>query len=90
MRRSRQVLTDRPVISRSTILRLLAGVVLTPIAIVLLVGVASLLSAMQDAAGAALLSRAALGLGIVWIFLGVCLLLALAASSLDESKRPPE
>lgn len=75
-------------ISRSTILRLLAGVVLTPIAIVLLVGVASLLSAMQDAAGAALLGRAALGLGIAWVFLAVCLLLALAASSLEEPKRP--
>ena len=77
-------------ISQSTILRLLAGVALTPIAIVLIVGVASLLSAMHDAAGAALLGRLALALGIGWVFLGVCLLLAVAANSLDDSKRPPE
>lgn len=80
---------DGRVISQTTILRLLAGVVLTPIAIVLIVGVASLLSAMQDAAGALFLGRLALALGIGWVFLGVCLLLALAANSLDD-KRPPE
>lgn len=77
-------------ISPSTILRLLAGVVLTPIAIVLVLGVAHLLSAMQDAAGAMFLGRLALALGIGWAFLGVCLLLALAANSLEQSKRPPE
>lgn len=77
-------------ISSSTILRLLAGVVLTPIAIVLVLGVAHLLSSMQDAAGAVFLGRLALALGIGWAFLGICLLLALAANSVEQSKHPPE
>jgi uncharacterized membrane protein YgaE (UPF0421/DUF939 family) len=68
----------------------LAGVLLTPIALVLILGVAHLLSAMNDVAGAEFLGRLALALGVGWAFLGNCLLLALAAQSLDQSKRPPE
>jgi hypothetical protein len=77
------------VISKSTIARLLAAVVLLPIAIVLVVGVGGLLTAMQDAAGAAFLQRTALGLGVVWVFAAICLLLAVAADSLRETKDPP-
>ena len=79
---SGQILMGNPVVSKSTIVRLLGGVVLLPIAIVLVVGVAGLLTAMQDLAGAVCLPRIALGLGIVWVFVAICLLLAVAKISL--------
>ncbi|HVX62523.1 MAG TPA: hypothetical protein VHC19_18035 [Pirellulales bacterium] len=68
-------------ISKSTLARLLGGLVLLPIAMLLLEGVAAVLGAMQDASGAAMLQRTALGLGLVWAFLAICLLLALAANA---------
>jgi hypothetical protein len=78
------------VISKSTIVRLLASVVLLPIAIVLIVGVGGLLTAMQDLAGAVCLQRIALGLGVVWAFIAICLLLVVAANSLSDPQEPPE
>jgi hypothetical protein len=67
--------------------RLLIGVLLLPLAIVLAVAVAGLLSAMNDAAGAYVMNRLALGLGIVWVLGLIALLLALAVNSLQEG--PP-
>jgi len=64
--------------------RLFVGLLLMPIAIVLVVALAALLSAMQDAAGAYFLNRVALGLGIVWVLGLVALLLALAANTLAD------
>ncbi len=77
-------------ISKSTLFRLLGGILLLPIAMLLLEGVAAVLGAMQDAGGAAVLQRIALGLGIVWAFLALCLLLALAANAAAESDEPRE
>ena len=73
------------VISKPLIARLLAGVLLLPIAILLVVAVAGLLSGMQDAAGAWVMNRVALGLGIVWVLGLIALLLALAVHSLADS-----
>jgi hypothetical protein len=75
------------VIPKSLLARLLVGLLLLPIAIVLTVALAALLSAMQDAAGAGFLNRAALGMGIVWVLGLVALLLALAANSLTDGSR---
>jgi hypothetical protein len=87
---SGQALMGNVVVSKSTIVRLLGGGVLLPIAIVLVVGVAGLLTAMQDLAGAVCLQRIALGLGVVWVFIAICLLLAVAANSLSDPQEPPQ
>lgn len=58
---------------------------LLPIALVIVLGVARLLSAMQDANGAAVLDRIALGLGILWALDLVVLLLALGIRALENS-----
>jgi hypothetical protein len=74
------------VISQRLLAKLLAGVLLLPIAIVLAVAVATLLSAMQDTAGAYILNRIALGLGLVWSLSLISLLLALAVNSITEGR----
>jgi purine-cytosine permease-like protein len=58
---------------------------LLPIALVIVLGVAWLLAAMQDASGAAVLDRIALGLGIVWGLDLVVLLLALGIRTLEAA-----
>lgn len=58
---------------------------LLPIALVIVLGVARLLSAMQDANGAAALDRIALGLGILWALDLVILLLALGIRALENT-----
>jgi len=72
------------VIPKPLLARLFVGLLLMPIAIVLVVALAALLTAMQDAAGAYFLNRAALGLGLVWVLGLVALLLALAANTLAD------
>lgn len=76
-------------ISKRTLLSLVAAVLLLPIAIVLVLGVRSLLVAMGDAAGGLALDRVNLGLGLIWVLGVIVLLLALGvnASLTDE---PPE
>jgi len=75
------------VISKPLLAWLLVGLVLLPIAIVLVIALAGLLSAMQDAAGASFLNRVALGLGTVWALGLIAMLLALAANSLADGSR---
>jgi hypothetical protein len=75
---------DKGVISKLLLARLLTGALLLPAAIVLVVAVAGLLSGMNDAGGAYVMNRVALGLGIVWILELIALLLALALNSLQE------
>ena len=76
--------------------RLLFGLVVAclvlPIAILVVIAVSRMLSAMGDLGGAAVLDRLALAGGILWIILLVCLLLAQAIHALgrgdDETGRP--
>lgn len=63
---------------------------LLPIALVIVLGVSRLLAAMQDGAGAAVLDRIALGLGIVWGIDLVVLLLALGIRALDAGTEREE
>lgn len=74
-------------IPKALLARLLVCLLLLPIAVLLAVALAALLSAMQDAAGACFLNRAALGMGIFWVLGLVVLLLALAANSLADGPR---
>lgn len=55
-----------------------------PIAVCLVIGVASLLGTLGDLAGQAALNRIALAGGILWILALVCLVLAQAVASLDD------
>lgn len=62
-----------------------------PLGLVIVLGVARLLAAMQDTAAAAVLDRIALAAGIVWAFDLTCLLLALGINAIglparDESE----
>jgi hypothetical protein len=79
-----------PVIPPRTLASLLVAALSLPIAITVLAGVARLLSAMGDAAGAAVVDRLALAGGIVWIVLLVCLVLMLGILALARPQEPPE
>ena len=65
-------------IGKRTLLMLVAGALFAPIAIVLVLAVATLLGAMQDDAGQYALKRVALGLGMLWALDLVGLLIATA------------
>lgn len=69
-------------ISKQTLLLVIAGVLLLPIAILLVLGTASLLAAMQDAAGAVVLQRVGLALGLVWLLGLVALIVLLGVNAL--------
>lgn len=58
---------------------------LLPIALVIVLGVARLLAAMEDASGAMVLDRIALGVGIVWALDLVVLLLALGIRVMEST-----
>lgn len=66
---------------------LLIAAVLTPIFVIMLLGVGRLLSAMQDAGGALLLDRLALLLAVAWAVDLVAIVLLLA---IDQVARQPE
>ena len=70
------------VVSRRVLLFLVACAVILPMTIAVLVAVARLLAAMQDAAGAAVVDRVALAAGILWALNLIALLLALALDRL--------
>ncbi|HEX7449679.1 MAG TPA: hypothetical protein VF306_19125 [Pirellulales bacterium] len=63
-------------------LLVIAGVLLLPIAILLVLGTASLLAAMQDAAGAVVLQRVGLALGLVWLLGLIALIVLLGVNAL--------
>lgn len=72
-------------ISRRSLNLLVTVGCLLPIALVIVLGVARLLGAMEDASGALVLERIALGLGIVWGIDLVVLLLALGIRTLEST-----
>ncbi len=59
----------------------IAGLLLLPIAILLVLGTASLLTAMQDAAAAVVLQRIGLALGLVWLLGLIALILMLGVNA---------
>lgn len=71
-----------PLIPKKTLALTVAGLVLLPIAVLLVLGTASLLAAMQDAAGAVVLQRLGLALGLVWLFGLIALILMLGVNAL--------
>jgi hypothetical protein len=75
---------DRPPIFRHIIALAIAGAIILPIAICLILAVASLLSAMGDMTGGGVLRWIALACGIVWILDLILLVLALAVNALVE------
>lgn len=66
-----------------------AGLLLLPIAIVLVLATAQLLAAMQDAAGAAVLQRIGLALGLIWLLGLIGLVLTLGINTLDADDERP-
>ena len=72
-------------ISRRILTWLVTAALVLPVALSIAVAAARLLGAMQDEAGAAVLDRIALALGIVWVLDLVCLVIALALALLTPS-----
>jgi heme/copper-type cytochrome/quinol oxidase subunit 2 len=75
---------------RRVVLWLLAGTLFLPIAIVLILTVARLLAALEDAAGAVAFERLGLVLGIVWALAIVALTVVLALQTLARQERVDE
>jgi uncharacterized membrane protein len=70
--------------SKNCVARLLAAAVLLPIAIVVPAAFGQLLRALGDAAGAAVLMRFVLGVGILWVLALIGLLLAVAVKQVGD------
>ena len=75
---------SRPVIPRRILAALLVVSLVLPIAICVLLALARLLAAMNDAAGARVLERLGLAGGVLWIIGLVGLLLLLGIQSLSR------
>ena len=73
-------------ISRPWMVGLLAGAVVMPLVLVLVLGLGRLLAAMGDAAGAMVLDRLSLAGGLLWSLNLVLLLVALAVQSLEREE----
>ena len=80
----------RPLVPHRIVLTLIATALLLPITICVVFGVAAMLQAMGDAAGAAVLNRVALGGGILWGVNLIGLLLVLAIGTLRGPHEPDE
>jgi len=76
----------KPIVSKALCFLLVAGLLL-PVAICVIVALAALLTAMQDAAGGAALRYVALAGGVLWIVDLVAIVLLQAIDALD---RPDE
>lgn len=76
-------MSQKPVPS-SVIRLLIAGVVVLPIAICVILGVAALLGEMGEPQERSPLKWVALGVGILWIVDLICLVLAQALNSLPK------
>ena len=69
---------------------LVAAAVVLPIAICVVLGVGSLLGAMDDAVGAGVMRYIAWGAGCLWTVDLICLVVAQGLQSLDETDEPPD
>lgn len=63
-----------------------AGLVLLPVAIVLVLATAQLLAAMQDEGGASVLQRIGLALGLIWLLGLIGLVMTLGINALDSAE----
>jgi len=72
-------------VSRKIITLLVAGILVLPVVIAVIWGMSSLLGAMNDETGEAVLRGVGLGFGILWIVNLILLLLAQAVNSLSDS-----
>jgi hypothetical protein len=77
-------MSRKPVFSKALFGLIVAGLLL-PIMICLVLGLASLLAAMGDALGAAVLHYVALAGGIAWAVVLVAMIVLQAIRSLDQS-----
>ena len=75
-------------ISRAVLAILVTVACILPVAIVIVLGVSRLLAAMEDAAGANVLDRVALALGVLWAIDLVCLVVAQSVNSLGPPPGP--
>ncbi len=83
---------NHPLIPRWIILLLLAAAAVLPVAVCVVLALATLLGAMGDALGAQVLVYTSWAIGTLWCVGMVTLLLALAVRSLGESgnrREPP-
>lgn len=80
----------QPPISSRIVLLLIAAALLLPITICVVLGVGALLAAMGDSLGGCVLSRIALGGGILWVIDLICLVLVLAIGTLRGPDEPDE
>lgn len=76
---------DRLLIPRRIIALLIAGAIVFPIAICLIIAVSSLLVTMSDQLGGRVLLWIALGCGIVWILDLILLILSISINLLTQS-----
>lgn len=76
-------------ILRKILVGLVVAALVLPIVICVVLGVARLLAAMQDAAGAAALDRIALGVAILWVLDLIALLIALGVNVVAAPIEPP-
>ncbi len=67
---------------------LITAACVLPVAIVIVLGVARLLGAMQDDSAAVVLDRVALAIGILWAIDLVCLLVAQAINAVGPPGPP--
>lgn len=76
---------NRPPIPRHFIALAIAGAIILPIAICLILAVASLLTAMGDTTGGGAMKWIGLSCGIVWALDLILLVLALGVNALGKS-----
>jgi hypothetical protein len=79
----------RKPIAPKTVLGLIAGALVLPILISVVLAVAALLGTMGDSGGGLVLRYVALGLGIGWSVVLVCLVVAGGLNSLGDNDEGP-
>jgi hypothetical protein len=78
---------QQPLVSQRIALALLAGTIILPIAICVILGIATLLATMGDHTGGSVLGYVALACGIVWVVNLICLVLALAINAMKDQDK---